>query len=803
MELTRELLVFLLFSQFNSCLFFVELGTAAADTITFSQPIKDSETIICNSGVFELGFFNPVNSTNRYLGIWYSFSPSVVVWVANRDMPIKDSSSATLKISEDGNLVVVSNGEVFWSSNVSYPVTNPTSETLAKSNAQLLDSGNFVLKDYQGTSIWESFLHPTDTLLPTMKLIENSKEHSKVRLTSWKSISDPSIGRFSGGMEPRAVPEGFVWKDDRPFWRTGPWNGQYFQGSFALNFGYHDGYTVVDNKEGTVYVTFDYGKNYTISRFVLSWEGRLLQSYWKGEDKKWETGIYHPVSKCDEYGSCGAFGTCYIFSTSPACSCLRGFEPKNVQEWNRGNWSNGCVRRTPLQCEKSVNQGKRDGFFKLKNIKLPDFMIWSSSAREDNCEELCLNNCTCTAYAYDRGIGCMLWSGDLIDLIRFPTGAGSDLYVRLDYSDLLTRRKGLERGIEGLKFHRIPNNLNQAKLQNLRLFTFKELAKATSNFNLDNLLGRGGFGPVYRGKLEDEQEIAVKRLSRASGQGLVEFTNEVVVISELQHRNLVSLLGYCIDGEEQMLIYEFMPNKSLDAFVFDPMKREILDWRKRFSIIEGIGRGLLYLHRDSRLKIIHRDLKPSNILLDEELNPKISDFGIAKIFEGNEDHANTKRVVGTYGYMSPEYAFNGLFSEKSDVFSFGVLLLEIVSGRRNNSFHQDNETLSLLELAWKLWNQESNINGLIDAALICNEEAVEMEIKRCIQVGLLCVQESARDRPTMPTILSMLRSDSVDLPAPKKPAFTERLIDTCTDSSQLSQGNRSINNVSLTTIQCR
>ncbi|XP_075667339.1 G-type lectin S-receptor-like serine/threonine-protein kinase At1g11330 isoform X2 [Castanea sativa] len=241
------------------------------------------------------------------------------------------------------------------------------------------------------------------------------------------------------------------------------------------------------------------------------------------------------------------------------------------------------------------------------------------------------------------------------------------------------------------------DNLNQ--VQELPLFNFEMLVRATNDFHLSSKLGQGGFGPVYKGKLSDGQEIAVKRLSRTSAQGLEEFMNEVVVISKLQHRNLVRLLGCCVEGEERMLLYEYMPNKSLDAFLFDPHKERLLDWKKRFNIIEGIGRGLLYLHRDSRLRIIHRDLKASNILLDKELNPKISDFGMARIFGSDEDQANTNRVVGTYGYMSPEYAMEGRFSEKSDVFSFGVLLLEIVSGRRNTSFYNDEQSQSLLGLA--------------------------------------------------------------------------------------------------------
>ncbi|CAL5411096.1 unnamed protein product [Camellia sinensis] len=672
------------------------------DTITLTQPINDCESIISSNKVFQLGFFSPVNTTNRYVGIWYNNIPvRTVVWVANRDRPLIDSSGS-LMISKDGNLVVL-NGqkEIIWSSNVPNSMVN--------SSARLLDIRNFVLVDNSnGRTTWGSFQYPSDSFLEKMTLTSDGSTGEKILLKSWENPSDPSIGSFSAGINLLTIPEFFVWNGSHPYWRSGPWNGQIFIGVQHMTSLYGDSFNVVDNKEGTVSVCFTYANDSMLTYIFLNHDGALMQ-----------------MADCGIYGKCGPFGSCNS-KNSPICSCLRGFEPKHVDEWNRGNFISGCVRRSYLQCERnssnSSQESKREGFLKLTTMKVPVFAVWSP-VLSNECENQCLKNSSCTAYAYYDGIGCMLWGGSLIDIQKFSSD-GADLYIRVAYSELDKKRDlklviaisvivgsiiisicsyfiwmvmvkqrvpNLElvsgfkkKSNEMLPFKKqspkystkvsFEDNLNQVKLEELPLFKFEKLAIATDEFNWTNKLGQGGFGPVYKGKFSDGQEITVKRLSRSSEQGL----------------------------------------KDLDAFLFDPQKQKLLDWSKRFDIIEGIGRGLLYLHRDSRLRIIHRDLKASNILFDEELNPKISDFGMARIFCGQYEKGCWNMVTA----MALEYAMQGSFSEKSDVFNFGVLLLEIVSGRRNTSFYNDEQSLSLLGYAWKLW-KEDNIVLLIDPMISC------------------------------------------------------------------------------------
>ncbi|KAM0952314.1 putative protein kinase RLK-Pelle-DLSV family [Dioscorea sansibarensis] len=303
-------------------------------------------------------------------------------------------------------------------------------------------------------------------------------------------------------------------------------------------------------------------------------------------------------------------------------------------------------------------------------------------------------------------------------------------------------------------------------------FDLSTLKDATANFSSENKLGEGGFGAVYKAKhfqfgtLLDGREIAVKRLSSGSAQGIGELKSELLLVAKLQHRNLVQLLGVCLEEQEKMLIYEYVPNRSLDTILFDSTKCEELDWGRRYKITNGIARGLLYLHEDSLLKVIHRDIKVSNILLDEEdMNPKIADFGLARVIGCDRTRETTKRVAGTFGYIAPEYAMRGQYSAKSDIFSFGVLVLEILTGKKNSNFLETEQANNLLSYHWR----RETISEILDPSL--GGKWSSNQALRCIQIALLCVQEDPASRPSMSMVVLMLNSHSLSLQAPSMPAF--------------------------------
>ncbi|XP_024976433.1 G-type lectin S-receptor-like serine/threonine-protein kinase At4g27290 isoform X2 [Cynara cardunculus var. scolymus] len=768
----------------------IPIVSSWSDTVVSTVPLKDGDTIISSGGFFEMGFFSPRNSKNRYIGIWYKNIPTrTVAWVANREAPVTDKSGM-LKMINSGVLTIV-NGKntIVWSSNTSRTTQNPI--------AQLLDSGNLVVRDKSDGKpdnfLWQSFDYPGDTLLPGMKIGKDLLSGKENYITSWKSADDPSSGDFTFGCDLHGYPHQVIKKGQIVQYRSEPWNGIDFGGISVLPQNAIYTFDMVFN-EKEVFYKYKLINSSMISRLTMNQSGVAQRWVWADQVNDWIVYFSVPTPDgCDLV--CGAYGSCNT-NSFPKCGCLDKFVPKYQNEWNGANWSKGCVRSKPLDC-------KTDGFMKHTNVKLPDprYSLFYGNLTLVQCQKLCLKNCSCMAYANilkKGGNGCLLWTGDLVDIQEAPSFT-SEIYVRLAFSDLVSvsgshkkKRKmipliiGVVVGMSitlGLIFvlwrkwkkNSVPkgegNQLytNESRKEDLELplFNLSEIAKATHNFSFNNKLGEGGYGPVYKGVLQDGKEVAVKRLSETSNQGLDEFKNEVICISKLQHRNLVRLLGCCIQGNEKMLIYEYMPNKSLDYFIFDESRKKLLDWPERFNIINGIARGLQYLHEDSRLRIIHRDLKASNILLDFDMNPKISDFGMARSFAGNETQANTMKVVGTYGYMSPEYAVDGLFSVKSDVFSFGVLVLEIVTGKKNRGFIHHDHHHNLLGHAWILYHEGRSME-LIDTNL--SDSCHLYEVLRSIELALLCVQRSPEDRPSMSSVVVMLSSEG-ELPQPKQPGF--------------------------------
>ncbi|KAI3728809.1 hypothetical protein L6452_17453 [Arctium lappa] len=835
-------------SQLLSCFvfFFVPYLSSGADTLFANQSLSGDETLVSLAGNFELGFFRPGESPNYYIGIWYkkvTSNPPTVVWVANRETPISDIFKSQLKIL-DGNLML------FNESNAQIWSTGMMSTSSSSALVVLYDDGNLVLRYGSNSSppIWQSFDHPTHTFLPGSKIGYDKRTNAKQVLTSWRSSEDPALGLFSLEIDQIKIQYVLKWNKSVEYWSSGSWNGQIFSSipEMRLNYIYNFSYI---NNENESYFTYSLYDPSIISRFILDVSGQLMQLSWLEREEQWNLFWARPITQCDIYAVCGAFGTCNQ-NTLPFCKCLAAFEPRSPRDWNMSDSSGGCVRKTKLNCTvKEENPGFITNYVPFKTVSsFPE--NGTSFLDESACISSCLDDCSCDAYSFTFKT-CWLWNSENlnnISLVFVSDDANSvPLNIKVSSSDLPTNPAklntkvlvaGIVSGFFGLVFlcsiglifykkvkGRGSRDENRGNLElqfddsatNVRylvdpgillsaedrkgivvpFFEFKTILSATQNFSLANKLGQGGFGPVYKGMLPGGTEIAVKRLSSQSGQGLKEFKNEVVLIAKLQHRNLVRLVGYSMKDHEMMLLYEYMPNKSLDRFIFDRTLCMCLDWAIRFDIIMGIARGLLYLHQDSRLRIIHRDLKTSNVLLDKEMNPKISDFGLAKIVKGRETEASTGRVIGTYGYMSPEYALDGLFSVKSDVFSFGVVVLEIISGKRNTGYYHNQQAFSLISYAWGLWKDKTPLD-LLDPALA--ESCNSIEVLRCMIIGLLCIQEDPRDRPTMMDVVLMLGMDIESLPDPKEPAFISK---THLHSLPSSSSKSEINQLTITDLEGR
>ncbi|KAG6514362.1 hypothetical protein ZIOFF_024715 [Zingiber officinale] len=657
------------------------------DTMIQNLTLVNGQTLTSTGELFQLGFFSLDNSSAMgYLGIWYcDLTPQegTVVWIANRNNSV-NTSMASFNLTSDGNLILFEEDRIVWS-------TGTRSTGLNSTHLQLLESGNLVLND-SNSILWQSFedSNDIDTYLPGMKLGFDNRTNTSWQQVSWKNLTDPSPGDYIHVSLAQPIPDLFTLHRSAKYYRSGLWNGNGSIGHPSMvrrQVASSVSFTFVLNQNETYYMA-----NYTtsptpvLSRSVLCVNGTFqrwfLETGGKGE---WQLLWSFPEDDCDIYNHCGRNSVCTKSYDGVYCQCLDGFV--KIAE-------NGCQREKPL------NYSSNNQFSKAQNMKVPDTENATPRGKMslDDCKNLCSSDSSCVAYAVISGsYGCITWPGDLLDLRTFDDGGGEDLYIRLA-GTLINYSQNWIIGVQLIKhlssilisFQNHPQRSRRDSVSTrddvsesrsiaidsedscqhntdkgvgmintlglLPSYDLGTIKTATNNFSDRNKLGEGGFGVVCMGQLEDGQKIAVKKLSRNPSQGPNEFQNELSLIAKLQHRNLVRLLGCCIEDMERIIILEYMENKSLDAFIYanhmkmtqDKTKSSLLNWQKRLEVIIGIARGLLYLHQDSILRVIHRDLKPSNILLDKDMIPKISDFGIARIFEGDralEDETN--RPIGT------------------------------------------------------------------------------------------------------------------------------------------------------------
>ncbi|KAK3219767.1 hypothetical protein Dsin_013737 [Dipteronia sinensis] len=856
-----------------SCLI-VLLGNqsySVTDKLQQGQVLEHGGQLLSASGRFRLAFF-PHEDGRYHLGIAFNrlLPDSVllpqtdgIVWTANRNNPIIGESGNLSIDTSDGNLKIFHSG--------GNPIPVSLVEGARNTSAMLLSSGNLVLQEMNSDGsvkrvLWQSFDYPTDTFLPGMKLGFNLQTGHQWFLRSWLTSDNPAQGSFTLVMDPNVSNKLNVMWFGEVHCSVVFLNGS-FNFSSSITNGRVNGYDVTYiSNEKEKYFNYSIIGIITYPSLTLAVDGSLQ------DDQL--SPIACELSK--------------ILENQKNLACRRSVSPYFPRKYGfmsgeRTNF-NGSDDMTVYDCNiKCWNDCSCVAFSIRNETNGTGCEIWNREAKFIESKTY-INTSSVYILEYKEKKWWIHWIGPIIAAVLIVLmfclcyltwrkykakeekwwlpliiAVGVVLMIPLlCYSCYMiwrklrakvkrrTYRKNQKKLLRELEDNvSLPNihgrQQGQENGQNmnheLKIFDFQTIVAATNNFSATTKLGEGGFGPVYKGNLLDDREIAIKRLSKRSGQGIVEFKNEVKLIANLQHTNLVRLLGCSLQGEERILVYEYMPNKSLDFFIFgmyiehvrscisnthhfstmlyyflvliwfcypnfetDSSRKNLLNWKKRFGIIEGVAQGLVYLHKYSRLRVIHRDLKASNILLDGQMNPKISDFGMARIFGVNELEANTNRIVGTYGYMSPEYAMNGIVSTKTDVFSFGVLVLEIISCKKNNSCYHTEHLLNLVGYVWELWNDGRGLE-LIDSTL--EESCSSNEVLRCLHVGLLCVQDQATDRPTMWDVVSMLTNDTLLLPAPKQPAFLIYGNSQESEVLEIKLENCSTNNVTISTMKGR
>ncbi|EAY78100.1 hypothetical protein OsI_33144 [Oryza sativa Indica Group] len=696
---------------------------ATTDTVSPGQTLAGGDRLISNNSKFALGFFkmdsknSSYTSRNSYLCIWYNKLPMITpLWSANGENPVVGPASPELTISGDGNMVIMDQAtkSIIWSTRVN-TTTNGTVVVL-------LNDGNLVLQSSSNSSMvfWQSFDYPTDSLFADAKIGWNKVTGLNRRLVSRKnSIDQAAVGIGMGN---------FLAQHQRCL--VPPYPISQFV-----------------NNDREVYLTYTLNNEKPITHAAIDVNGRV----------------------CND-------------NNDPFCDCMKGFSIRSPKDWEIEDRTGGCMRNTPLNCGSTMNKtGFSDKFYYVQNIILPrNAMHVQEAASKDECSDVCLSNCSCTAYSYGKG-GCSVWHDELYNVRQqsdaSAVGNGDNFYIRLAANEVhevqsaeRKKKSGVIIGVAIgastaafclmillLMFWRRKGKLFARGAENdqgsigITAFRYIDLQRATKNFS--EKLGGGSFGSVFKGYLNESTPIAAKRLD-GTCQGEKQFRAEVDSIGMIQHINLVKLIGLCCEGDKKLLVYEYMPNGSLDVQLFKDNDK-VLDWNLRYQIAIGVARGLAYLHDSCRDCIIHCDIKPENILLNESFVPKIADFGMAKILGREFSHALTT-MRGTIGYLAPEWISGTVVTAKVDVYSYGMVLFEILSGRRNSSQEYfkdgDHSAYFPMQVARQLIN--GGIGNLVDAKLHGDVNLEEAE--RVCKIACWCIQDSEFDRPTMGEVVQFL-----------------------------------------------
>ncbi|KAL7609007.1 G-type lectin S-receptor-like serine/threonine-protein kinase At2g19130 [Lactuca sativa] len=735
--------------------------SSGASTISANQSLSGDYTIISKGEQFELGFFKAGNSSNYYIGIWYKklySNPPTIVWVANRETPISDRFRSELKII-DGNLVLLNESKFqIWSTNVTTTTTIFTSAIVV-----LLDDGNLVLRDGTSNSvepIWQSFDHPTHTWLPGAKFGYDNRVKKSQLLTSWRSNDNPAVGLFSLEFDPSSINYVSKWNGSQEYWTTGPWKEQVYNFTPELirlnsiyNFSYYR------NENGS-YITYS---PTMIARFVMDVSGQLQQQSWLETTKGWNTLWSQPRMQCGVYALCGAFGTCRQ-NELHFCSCLIGFKPRSENDWNQSDFSGGCVRKTDLGCEGNVE--KFDFLMVTVRSLPPNNSVAVGTA--GICRTTCLSDCSCNAYSFINN-QCSLWNGDLLNLSE-DNASGNTIYVKVASKDIPHCKKSnfdivgvIVGSVAGVVFvlgliflliYRRKRKLVGKTIMegSLVAFAYKDLKIATKNFS--EKLGGGGFGSVFKGVLHDSSTVAVKKLESIS-QGEKQFRSEVSTMGIIQHVHLVRLRGFCAEGNNKLLVYDYMEKGSLDSHLFH--EKQVLNWKTRYQIALGTAKGLVYLHEKCLDCIIHCDIKPDNILLDADFQPKIADFGLAKLV-GRDFSRVLTTARGSIGYLAPEWLSGVAVTAKADVYSYGMMLFELVHGKRNAEQCEDSRSTFFPGLVANVLIEGGDILSLLDTRL--NREACAEEVTKICKVACWCIQDEEENRPAMSLVERILEGVS-------------------------------------------